>query len=121
MFGTNLREANRTIATQRETLSQMEVNLRGFRARVEEIEKTNNKIIKENEELKTHVREQTEADLLLVSMKIVEEIKKGIKKEDPNLMSLQQEQQRLRAIGAQYGSMGMQGHGGLAAMRGGRW
>lgn len=117
MFGTKLREANRTIATQRETLSQMEAKLRIFSVRAEQIEKTSNKTIRENVELKTHIRDQTEADLLLVSMKIVEEIKKGIKKEDPNLMSLQQEQQRLRAIGAQYGNMGMRGQ----AMMGGRW
>ena len=112
MFGKKLREAQKTIDSQRDMLSQQEDRLRKTQVRNNELTEAISKSNKEITEFKTKVREQTEADLLLVSMKIIEEIKKGTPKKDPGLVSLHQEQARLRALGAQMGSIGSYGDPG---------
>lgn len=116
MFGKKLREANRTIESQREMLSQQEDKLRGIQREVCDLKKQLEDMRPERDKLKLQVRDQTEADLLMVSIKIIEELKKGTKKSNPTLLSLEQEQRRLRdlrAQGAAYGdpSWGLQAMG----------
>ncbi len=129
MFGGKLREANKTIKVQREILSQQEDRLKSlveqgsdYLGKISDLsEQLSTKTMK-LDELTEKVREQNEADLLLVSMKIIEEIKKGTPKKDSGLISLQQEQERLRreraAMGSSYfGSHGLQNMGmGLQGM-----
>lgn len=118
MFGKKAREAQRTIESQREVLSQQENRIRDIQREVYELKKQLEDIRPERDKLKTKVRDQTEADLLMVSMKIIEEVKKGTKKEDPALVSLQQDQARLRAMGAQLAGWGSSPFGGVQAMMG---
>lgn len=118
MFGLKLKEANETIESQKEIISQQENRLRKSQERYNELVESLKKIEKQRDEFKAQIRDQTEADLLLVSTKIIEKIKGGTKQGSLELGSLQQEQERLRAAMGRCGSgWGHSGQQSLLGMR----
>ena len=71
MFGSKLREAQITIDEQRTMLSQQEKRLDCIKAENTQLSEMLNGVTSERNKLKVQVREQTEADLLMISMKMI--------------------------------------------------
>ena len=129
MFIFKLIEANKTIKEQKEIIEKTESNLAkltielsNITSNVESQVKDNDKLKSEVVELKSKVREQNEADLLFISTRIVDQIKKGKKKDAPSLLKLQAEQDRLYSLQQQYtvgsytGQAGINNYTGLGGL-----
>ena len=95
-----IRDAKR-LKTVEADLASTKRDLAHFEAALNACNRTRNEQAAKIDELQKKVREQTEADLMMVSMQIVQKLAAGMKKDSPNLQPILQQQAAMQNTYAQ--------------------